>query len=223
MFIRMNRRRYLGVLGLGAFVAGCLDDQEAETEPQEGAGEESGQPDEDGEETDQSDDDDSFPSGEERAPTMAISAEADTSFSYSENDEVLIQITHETGDELDLENVEIVLRGPDEFVPPGEDDDDEDDYDGPVATFSAETGWHDEISSSSADAEELVLRLNGAEIEAGDTFAAGDTLTIEVGADADAAALETLDDGAEHSVVLVHKPSDSEVGLATVFLPPANG
>ena len=232
----MNRRRYLGALGLGAFVAGCLDDQEAETEPQERDDEESGQPDEDGEETDRpgedgeetdrpgedgeetdrpgedgeetdqpDEDDDDGLSADELAPDLASSAEVDPGFSYSEDDEVLLRITHEAGDELKLDNLELLFH--EDVVQ--------------VATFSTETDWQSGIGSSSAD-EVLVLRLNGEKIETGDTFVVGDTLSIEIGADADDATLETLAPETEHEVIVVHKPVSVEISTSSVLLPPAN-
>ena len=200
----MNRRRYLGVLGLGTLAAGCLDGSGTGDATLGG---------------DDEDDDDDLPFGEP-APQLAISGEVATGFSYSEDDEVLIRITHGAGDEIELDELEFVFREEDEFVPAGEDDGD-DEEDDPVATFSAETDWQSGIGSSSAD-EELVLRLNGEEIEAGDTFVVDDTLTIEIGPDADDAALETLDDGADHEVLVVHEPSDADISISSVLLPPAD-
>lgn len=140
-------------------------------------------------------------------PVLAITADVHRDFSYDEDDEVMIIISHETGDELRVDDVELVLRVED--FPP-------------VATFSSETNWQSTIGSSTGDDEELVVQLNGEDAVSDDTFAAGDYFSIDLGADADDAALEALDDGTEHQIDIVHQPSDSVVASTVFLMPPAD-
>ena len=141
---------------------------------------------------------------DETAPTMAINADTHDDFEYDSADEQnFIVLSHETGDELDTDDIEIQLSDPS-----GVD----------VFTLTPGDAW--EITLEEGDADGIPAgETIDIEADVDDDFGAGDTIVITIDASQDDFLDDVINTGEEYELTIIHNPSGSTPAVSTIRMP----
>ena len=151
---------------------------------------------------------------DETAPTMAIDADTHNDFEYNEDGELdgemddpqdFIVMSHETGDELDTDDIEIQLS-------------DESGVDVFTLTPGGEESWEVDVEDGDLTGDHVTF-----EADTDDEFGAGDTIVITAAADdVDEDLSELLNPGEEYELSIIHNPSGSTPAESTIRMPAPN-
>lgn len=126
--------------------------------------------------------------GNSSSPQLSASTSAASDFA---GDGAAFYISHDTGDELEMNDVRVVVRETDGSA---------------VATLQADKSW------TGGAGDEVALTLDGATPASGATFGAGSTITISESAGSN----NNIASSTDYTIQVIHTPSGSTVSETTV-------